>query len=122
MKKGETPTIYVDVDGTLLIWPGKAGRPPREGEAGFGEIPKVNAPLVEALRRWHRDGKVLVFWSRGGTKHCEFAAQLCGLKPNACLPKPRIAIDDAPRTVTAGEPKGFRIIGPHGDFSEFSAL
>lgn len=111
-----TPVVYVDVDGTLLLWPGKAGRVPRPGEAGHGELPTLNQPLIDALKRWHRDGKVLVLWSRGGTEHCRFAAKLCGLDPDACLPKPKLAIDDGPRSVTAGEDRGFVVIGPHGEY------
>lgn len=118
MKPGETPAIYVDVDGTLLIWPGKPGRVPRKGEAGHGFPPRINYRLVNALQNWHRCGKVLVLWSRGGVGHCEYAARLCGLAPDACLPKPRIAIDDSPKTITAGEKKrGFVVIGPDEEFS-----
>lgn len=104
--------VYVDVDGTLLFWPTKPGRVPRSGETGFGRPPELNAPLVEQLRRWHHGNRFLAFWSRGGRKHCEMAARLTGLKPDACLPKPEVAIDDGPRSITAGNPKGFEILPP----------
>lgn len=114
LKIGETPAVYVDVDGTLLLWPDRPGRVPRPGEPGHGKPPTINKALADALRAWHRGGRCLVLWSRGGKAHCEYAAQLCGLKPDACLPKPRVAIDDKPITVTAGEVKrGFVVVGPH---------
>lgn len=102
--------IYVDVDGTLLFWPGKPGRQPGPGEAGFGELPKINKPLADCLRSWHKKGRTLVVWSRGGPEHCKLAAKLCGLNPDACLYKPEICIDDHANTVTAGERKGFIVL------------
>lgn len=105
--------IYVDVDGTLLIWPGEAGRVPRPGEPHHGGPPAINVPLVEQLKAWHRAGRALVFWSRNGTKHCQMAARLTGLKPLACLPKPNAAIDDGPRSVTAGSDRGFVVLSQH---------
>ena len=107
--------VFVDVDGTLLLWPGeRPGRVPRPGEPGHGQPPAINRGLVDALKAWHGDGRVLVIWSRGGIDHCRMAAQLCCLKPDACVPKPDAAIDDGPRSVTAGEPKGFIVLGPNG--------
>lgn len=100
MKLNRYDVLYVDVDGTLLRWPGlKPGRVPRPGEPGHGARPTVNAELVAALKEWHRAGRTLVVWSHGGAEHARMAANLCGLSPAACLPKPRAAIDDAPDRV-----------------------
>lgn len=88
--------LYVDVDGTLLLWPGdRPGRVPRRGEPHYGEPPAVNTSLVTELKRWHQPPRTLVIWSHGGAAHAAMAANLCGLSPAACLPKPSCAIDDA---------------------------
>jgi hypothetical protein len=105
--------IYVDIDGTLLIWPGqKSGRPPRRNEELYGVPPSVNEKLANALREWHKSGKSLVLWSRGGADHCRKAAKMCRLEPDACLPKPYATFDDAPNTVTRNERKGFVVLDP----------
>ena len=112
LMKGETFAIYVDVDGTLLLWPGKV--PPRNSH-DYRNAP-VNKPLVLAIKEWHRGRNVLVLWSRGGKEHCEFAAKRCGLKPDACIPKPRICVDDALQTITAGNAKRGFIVIDHNYF------
>ncbi len=94
-------TIYVDVDGTLLLWPGgRPGRVPRKGESGFGAPPAINEKLVNALKLWKLaevdQGRTLVIWSHGGRVHAELAGRLTGLSQyvDAFLPKPRLWIDD----------------------------
>lgn len=88
-------SVYVDVDGTLLLWPGRSpGAVPRPAEAGHGEPPAVNEPLVDVVKKWHRDGRTPVVWSQGGAKHARMAADLCGLAPGACLRKPAAVVDD----------------------------
>lgn len=106
-------SIYVDVDGTLLFWPGKKkGHVPRPGEKEYGKAPEINQPLVNALKNWHKGNNVLVLWSKGGVEHCEKAASRCDLNPDACLPKPQVAIDDSTKTVTPNERRGFCIMKP----------
>lgn len=94
-------SIYVDVDGTLLLWPGgRPGRVPRRTEPGFGESPAINSALVASLIEWKisevAEGRTLVVWSHGGRGHAELAGRLTGLTPyvDAFLPKPRLWIDD----------------------------
>jgi hypothetical protein len=88
-------SIYVDVDGTLLLWPWrKPGVVPRQGEDGFGLPPTLNTILIETLRKWHRGDRTLVLWSFNGGEHAKMAASLCNLNPDACLPKPRAIVDD----------------------------
>ena len=87
-------TVYVDVDGTLLIWPGpRPGRVPRKGELEFGLPPAVNTKLVKRLRD---SGAQIIIWSRGGEAHAEYAARFCGLDDivTACLTKPDLIVDD----------------------------
>lgn len=127
LKPDETPTIYVDVDGTLVFWPG-----PDPGEAPIPwhpslapssrhPWPAINQPLVDRLNAWYRPhSRCLVVWSRAGALHARQVAQYCGLTAHAYLPKPRMAIDDKPRTVQAGDPKGFEVIGPN-DFDKVPA-
>lgn len=86
-----TGTIFVDVDGTLLLWPTVAGAPRP------GEVPTVNQPLVDAIKRWlYADtARRLVIWTMGGTEHAVMAATICGLPMAICLAKPEFIIDDA---------------------------
>lgn len=80
--RGETNHLYVDVDGTLLIWPTNPGSPRP------GEQPRINVELVECIKRWQSvSGGQLVIWSMGGVKHCEMAAELCGFI-GVCIAKP----------------------------------
>lgn len=93
---------FVDVDGTLVLWPAPdVGRVPRGGEAGTGEAPVVNAKLVERLRALKRDGWEIYVWSRGGTKHADRAVAYCGIADivEATLPKPSRLYDDSRRVL-----------------------
>lgn len=104
MGAGLTNHVFVDVDGTLLIWPTRAGSP------GPGEVPKVNQPLVDQLKAWKvKTGGTLVIWTRGGTAHAEMARKLCGLDA-ICVAKPEVTIDDADAPLLA---KKLRIVKPH---------
>lgn len=88
--RGETNHIYVDVDGTLLIWPTVPGSPRP------GETPRVNKQLVRRLKDYQaRYGAQLVIWTMGGTKHAEMARERCGLDGAICIAKPDLAVDDA---------------------------
>lgn len=113
-----TPTIYCDVDGTLLFWPGEdPGCPPMDADDPLlGQAPVINQPLVDALKAWHAKGNVLVVWSRAGGAHARKAAEMCGLSPDACLPKPRIAFDDRPRSIEANDRHGFIVLAPNEGF------
>ena len=91
--------VYVDVDGTLLIWPG-----PKPGSAQKDVTPPVNEKLIEALRRWKNYRRVaglepgfLVVWSRGSQAHIDWAIALCRIDDivDAAVRKPDMAIDDA---------------------------
>jgi hypothetical protein len=78
------------VDGTLLMWPTKAGAPRP------GETPTVSTRLADELRRWQKEsGGQLVIWTKGGTAHAEMAARLAGIKGAICIAKPDCFIDDA---------------------------
>lgn len=88
--RGETDHVFVDVDGTLLIWPTNPGAPRP------GEVPTVNTRLVAMLKEAQRRGLKVVIWTMGGQAHAEMARRLCGLEGAICIPKPDIVIDDAP--------------------------
>jgi hypothetical protein len=70
-------TLYVDVDGVLLIG---------------GQI---NEPLAEHLRALAPLGWTLVIWSGAGAEHATTAADAAGLSGVTCLAKPDAVIDDA---------------------------
>lgn len=104
--RGLTNYVYVDVDGTLLLWPGNPGAPTQQqvenamkayrSEPFFDELmPAVNVELVDRLKDWQqRSGGCIVIWSMGGKAHAEMARAFCGLLMATCLAKPDIAIDD----------------------------
>jgi len=101
MKPRDTRTIFVDVDGTLLFWPGKnPGGPPRNGEEGYGKEPEVNVGLVEHIREKIKEGVTVVVWITGGPEHAKMAVRLCGLineRVNGkilCCGKPGTCFDD----------------------------
>jgi hypothetical protein len=113
LKRDETPTIYADVDGSIVFWPDPSpGRAMMPGDKRTGG-PRINQPMVDALKKFYVPGKTcLVIWSRGGAAHAKKMADFCGLTADAYLPKPRICIDDKAQTVTAGHVKGFTVLEP----------
>lgn len=123
LKYDETPTIYVDVDGTMVFWPGAdPGEAPIPWTPELNNWPAINIPLVDALKAWRgKGGRCLVIWSRAGARHARQMAQFCGLSADAYLPKPRMAIDDKPHTVEAGHAKGFEVLAP-GEVERIIAL
>ena len=91
-------SVFVDVDGCLLIWPGKKrGRIPRKGEPGYGESPTPNLQVIEMIKKHKAKGRYIVVWSRGGARHARMAVEHCGLGDvvDLCLAKPRTVIDDS---------------------------
>jgi len=92
--------LFVDVDGTLLMWPGKAGRVPRKGEEHYGEVPNINRAMLETIYEAMTAGRQVVIWSTGGTDHAKMAATLCGLvigpldEEVTCIGKPNVCYDD----------------------------
>ena len=96
MGSASTNTICVDVDGTLILWPGKAGRVPRDGQGRMVyDIYTVNHALVKALKRWReRTSGQIVIWTWGGKEHAERAAKWCGIDHAVCIGKPDYVIDD----------------------------
>ena len=112
--RGITDAVYVDVDGTLLLWPTVQGAPSpeelrnaRDKVLGLPHtpsmLPRPNARLIAELHRWYvtriaKGGSpVIVIWSMGGRAHALMAAELCDF-PRAmhirCMPKPDCIIDD----------------------------
>lgn len=86
-------TIFVDVDGTLILWsenrPGKA----------FSGVPKMNMRLIRWLIEWRRknpEGNIYV-WSTSGAIHAEWAVEFCGLEEliDGAMAKPDLIVDDS---------------------------
>lgn len=94
----KTP-VYVDVDGTLILWPGdNPGRLPRKPtELGFGVAPIVNYDLLLKLRKLYKTGKYEIYvWSWGGAEHARNMVKLARIEDivSGCLTKPFIVFDD----------------------------
>lgn len=120
--RGVNDWVYVDVDGTLLLWPTDPGSPlPREVEAARRKayglnlapgteayLPRVNTTLVNELLRWAAKRKgVVAIWSMGGAEHATLARKLCGLDNFSwviCLAKPDMMVDDGARHLMAKHP------------------
>ena len=87
-------SIYVDVDGCLIFWPGDKPGVRNEGK------PLVNIELVEHLQIWRKEtvesDAQLVVWSANGKEHAEMAVKLAGIEDivDVCLTKPTTLIDD----------------------------
>ena len=86
----DAPTLYVDVDGTLLKWP--------SGQAGSVR-PAINEAAVSYIRQWKLRPKSRVYiWSFGGQEHAENAAEFCCIKHliDGYIGKPTEILDDDP--------------------------
>lgn len=90
MPEFDMETAFVDVDGTLLLWP--------SGAVGEG-TPAPNTALVRRLRAWKAKDRRIYLWSRGGESHARQAAAFCDASDlfDAFLNKPSVMIDDAHR-------------------------
>lgn len=110
--RGLTDHLYVDVDGTLLIWPARGGgathaetmaarklwRDEPLTEEERRHLPVINAELVRRINAWQaaRPTGTLVIWSLGGTEHAKMARDLCGFPSGTpCIAKPDLMVDDA---------------------------
>lgn len=113
--RGLTDHVFVDVDGTLLLWPTAAGAPAEHEVEALNEyilgnrvnakhLPRSNVPLVLELTKWYDARKraggdpVLVIWSMGGPGHAAAAREYCAFPPYMsifCMGKPDVIVDDA---------------------------
>ena len=86
-------TLYVDVDGTLLLW-----HPDTPGKVRSLKTPRINTILVKAIRQWYLPTHTLVIWSATSQGHAEYAATITKLDtlnpPPICLKKPDAMVDD----------------------------
>ena len=108
----EKHPIYVDVDGTLILWPGglpgRMPRPTKDGvDPGFGEDPVSNGPVIKRLREMYDNGYEIFVWSRGGRDHAVTVVKFIGIEDivSQCLPKPLSMIDDDWLWLTEGTQK-----------------
>lgn len=91
--------VYVDVDLTLIMWPGKPVicTSLKTLKASDAEL---NEPLAETLRLWWLGNngaeRELVIWSANGSEHAHAAARWARLDgmASACLTKPHALVDD----------------------------
>lgn len=101
----EHATVYVDVDGTLVKWPGDfPGRLPRKpDEPGFGKPPLPNEKLIGWLREQHEKGTEIYIWSRGGSQHAKNMSEFVNIDDivKGYLTKPHMVIDDDPNWIAA---------------------
>lgn len=77
------------------MWPGgKAGSTRIAKPRGLS--PDINTVVVDLLKSEKQKGSTIVLWSIGGTAHCKWAAEFCGIKDivDIYLRKPNIFIDD----------------------------
>ena len=120
--RGITDHVFVDVDGTLLIWPTKGGGATGNelsafrtactgGQCDARLLPKVNVALVSELQEWQRrrNGRIVI-WTMGGPDHANMARVFCGLEGDVlCIGKPDLIVDDAGQALIA---KKHRVVMP----------
>lgn len=94
----DVPSLFVDVDGTLLHWDNYSpGKPVTTQDPNYVydyTRCTVNGELVQALRIWHVSPRLLYIWSWGGAEHARRASQICNLTADAYLCKPWAYVDD----------------------------
>jgi hypothetical protein len=138
--RGATDWLYVDVDGTLLLWPTDPGAPrfeeieetrkwienPMDPKINSALVAKINVGLVAAIlvwlaeRRLHGGEPKVAIWSMGGQDHAALAFRMCFARVQierndfVCLAKPDLMVDDGARHLMAKHP----VVLPH----EFKAL
>jgi hypothetical protein len=107
-KLSDKPTLYVDVDDTLVMWNAHEAA---EGAAendflnlpSAGEIVTVfpHRPHINILRQFKARGQNVVVWSQGGSDWAETVVKALGIEHlvDAIVTKPNWFIDDIPATV-----------------------
>ena len=81
----DQPTIFCDVDDTLILW-----------SRCVDGCPAVNGPLCARLEAAKAVGYCIWLWSFGGPAHAKAAAVYCGITDivDGYCWKPSIVIDD----------------------------
>lgn len=79
-----TPTVFVDVDDTLVR------------SVGTKRIPMPR--VIAHIKTLYQEGAVLYLWSSGGADYARQSAEELGIADHfvAFLPKPTMIIDDQP--------------------------
>ena len=91
MKKEKEP-IFIDIDGTLTDNPETA-----QGKPLWDRITKV-IWLISV-------GERVILWSAGGENYAKAFARDHGIKPELCLAKPYVMVDDKPSIRAPGRLK-----------------
>ncbi len=84
-------TICIDVDGTLLLWPGGNDHV-RERDV----IPTVRKSVKERIEYLYSRRHTVILWSANGKEHAEWAAKFANIEDSVslCCAKPIAFIDD----------------------------
>lgn len=110
-KNPNSPHVYFDCDGTLVLWPDdfkegfqidKAIRFEHEGSF-YNLVP--NETVIEKLKKRHKSGATIVVWSMGGAVWAREIVTKLGIEEYVefCLSKPNIFWDDEPAKSFMGE-------------------
>lgn len=92
--------VYIDVDGTLLLWDKKQGRVPRGVLIeDLRKFCTINYTVVEYIERKFSEGSIICIWSKGGRFHSKMAAsrEFCDIEKYVSfyLQKPSVIVDDS---------------------------
>lgn len=108
-KLPDEPTIYFDVDDTLILW----NCPPEEGEEYQIVQYKANRikmvphiPHIKLLKQHFNENKKIVVWSQGGADWAEAVILHLGLENyvHAIMSKPTEYVDDLHSYYFMGKP------------------
>lgn len=84
-------TIFIDVDGTLVFWPGKD-----PGVKTSTTTPEINTKLIEKIIEWKKQGNDIIVWSAAGKVHAKWVVGYVGIEKyvDYISAKPNIYVDD----------------------------
>jgi len=106
------PTVFFDVDNTLVMWsiPDGCNHTVKVNCRGYESELAPNKYNIDLLKKMAQRGHAIVVWSGGGADWCEAVIKALGLQEfvQACMGKPQYYIDDK------ANPKEW--IGKHGYF------
>jgi len=107
IKLSDKPTLYVDVDDTLVMW--NSFDMPESKQGDFLNIPCGNETVtvyphrahIDLLKQFKARGHNVVVWSQGGSDWAETIVNTLGLQDlvDVILTKPNWFVDDIPATV-----------------------
>lgn len=96
----DRPTVFFDVDDTLVMWNFPAEKDKTDiitfTYEGRAERLKIHPEHIEAIKKYKIRGHNVVVWSQGGSDWAKAVIEACGLQEfvDIIVPKPAWFYDD----------------------------